>query len=173
MKAEIVANIILTAFLVFVHILVWIIFGIWRLNNYHKGGLHYSGTSLFALLLSTFFNAFLAIGCFTFFNQGISTTKGLVCSILLFWPMLLIGLKDGCFCIYIDGDYAIKKTLFSNVRINLKESGTVIDDTLPRNKWRWITITSSNNDVISFNSIIIEGNINLFVSTCIKINSGN
>jgi hypothetical protein len=173
MNGQIIAIIILISLLVMIHASAWIINWVWRLKNFRKGGLHTSTFCFMFLGFSTFSTAFLTIGGFTFLDNGTSGVKCMVFSLLLLGPLLLAGIKHGCYCIYIEDNYVVEKKLFSTVRINLKEPGTTIYDPYPHHKDHNTIISSPNNDVISFNFNFIEGNRNSFIDACVEINSRN
>lgn len=168
MDAEVILDIALGSLLGVAHAFVIVTSVIWRRRKYRKG-LHYSAIGFASLLLSSFFGVFLPIGGFTFLDGGKSGTKALITA-LVFCPWLLVlAVRGICYCIFIDGTEVVKKTLLREVRIDLRDEGTTIDDSQPWTVTFWISINSGKNTTIQFNSRRTEGDINSFLDNCKKI----
>lgn len=155
-----------------IHILAFALILIWRFKNNHKY-LHTANVSLIIMAISALFGIFLPIGSLTFLNAGTEATKPVVLSFLLCPPILVAAMKYGCFCIYIDGKYVIKKTLFNTTSVDLKDSGTVIKDANYYIKGTILGVVSKNNKSIMFTAGYIEGNVKQFMSDCKNIHNSD
>ena len=168
MDAEVILDIALGSLLAAAHASVIATSVIWRRRKYRKG-LHYSTIGFASLFLSLFIGAFLPIGGFTFLDGGKSGTKALIAALVI-CPLLLASAVRGiCYCICIEGTEVVKKTLLHEVRIDLRDEGTTIDDRKPWTKTFWISINSGKNTTIRFKSRGTEGDINSFLDNCKKM----
>ena len=164
MNVEIILNIFLTSFLGVSHVFVIVTSLVWRLRRFHKG-LHYSAIGLGYLFLSIYVGMFLPIGGFTFLDGGASGTKALIAAAIICPFLLFFAIRGFCYCIYIDGCEVVKRTLFREVRIDLRDKSVIIDDSEPWTITFWISIRSDKNQ-ITFNSRRTEGDIRSFVKNC-------
>lgn len=165
MNGELIVDIVLSLLLGTMHLSTFLIILVWRFKNFVKN-LHSTIPGYEFFVLSFLFGVLLPLGGFTFLDGGTAGTKSLVLGVFVCPPALFIAIRLSCFCIYIDKDYAIKKTLFKVVRIYLKDPETVIIDRRPYSKLVNIGIISKNNDAILFNGLFIEGNVSEFMDKC-------
>ena len=172
MLLETLLDIVFASLLAAFHIFVFLVIIVWRFKHFHKY-LHTSHVCFIFLVLSTFIGVFLPVGGMTFLSDGTAGTKAVVISFLFCPPMLIVAIKYGCFCIYIDGDYAVKKTLFHVTQIDLKNPLTIIKDANVYFKFTVVGIVSKDNESITFTAGYVEGNVALFMSDCKSIHAGN
>ncbi len=165
---EIILDIVLIFLLGTMLILAYVFCAVWRVKRYRKG-LHHSTAGFAFLVLSSFFGIFLPIGGFTFFDGGTAGTKLLIIAVV-FCPFLIaLALRCTCFCIFLDTNFVVQRVLFSEVRIDLSDSETFIDDSKPFTISFSIGIYSKGNQCICFNSRRIEGDLRLFLDECKKV----
>lgn len=168
MTPEIILDIVLSCLLGAMQLSVYAVCVIWRIKKYRKG-LHYSTAGFGALFLSSLFGVFLPIGGFTFLDAGEAGTKSLITA-AVFCPILLtLSIRGICYCVFLDGRHVVKRTLFSEIRIDLGDPGTTIDDSEPFSVTFWISISCPKNQTIQFNSRRIEGDLAAFLQNCKKI----
>ena len=171
MTAEMILDIVLASIVGVMQLYVYLACLIWRIKKYRKG-LHYSAAGIFAVVLLAFAGIFLPVGGFTFLNGGTAGTKTLFFA-MVFCPLLAYGsVRWTCFCVYLDGKCAVKRTLFSEKRVDLTAEGAFIDDSDPINIFFWIRIGSAEGEMIEFNCRRIEGNLTLFLNQCKKVIGG-
>ena len=169
MNTETIASIILLSVLAVMQISTYITCIIYRKTKYHKG-LNYSVFGFIFLFFSTYFGVFMPIYGFIFNgNNDGQIIKYIVIEMVLTIVCLIIAIRGICFCIYLEGNYVVKKTLFSEIRIDLTDSATKIDDSMPHSKDFWTTIYSSNGKIIQFRACAIGGNANQFIKDCCDI----
>ena len=172
MDAEAILDIVLGSLLGVAHAFVIATSAIWRVRKYCKG-LHYSAVGFAFLILSCYFGVFLPIGGFTFLDGGKAGTKALIVALVI-CPWLLVSAVRGiCYCVYIDGTEVVKRTFFSETRIDLKDEGAFIEDYYPHTITYWVKIYSGDNRIITFNSRRIEGDVKEFLENCKKIQLEN
>ncbi len=168
MNAEVILDIVLSSLLGTMHLSSFVTCIVWRIRKFRRG-LHTSTAGFLAFALSIFFGVFLPIGGFTFLNGGTAGTKSLIIA-MVFCPILLpFALREVCFCIFLDGNDVVKRTLFSETRINLREPGAYIDCDKPFTITFWISINCRDNQTIQFNSRRIEGDLASFLKDCKKV----
>lgn len=166
MDAEIILDIVLSCLLGSMHLFALAMCLVWRIRRFRKG-LHFSIAGLAALFSSFMLGVFMPIGGFTFMDGGRAGTKTLIVAVL-FCPILLVFAILGiCFCIYIDGSEVVKRTAFSETRIDLAKTGSYVDARNPSSKLIDIVIGDADH-VIRFNGDRIEGDVNSFLKACAK-----
>ena len=171
MSAEGVLDIVLSSLVVAMHLFAVVSCLVWRIKKFHKG-LHHSIVGLLVLLASLYLGVFLPIGGFTFLDGGTSGTKSLLVATLFCPALLSLYLHECCFCIYLDDSVVVKRTLFSETRIDLMESKSLIDDTGPFPKYFRFTIESLDNKTIQFITSHIEGDLMSFLRACKEAQKG-
>ena len=154
------------------HAFVIITAAAWRLRRYHKG-LGHSGCGFLALGLSLSFVAVTVY--FSIFPSSDGTPAIVVIEYATVFCLipLSISLPCLCYCVYIDGTEVVKRTLFSEIRIDLKDEGTFIEEFFPYSIDYWVKIYSGDNRILTFNSARIEGDKKEFLENCKKIQLEN
>ena len=168
MNAEIIANIVLLSILAAMQLFAYITCVVWRKTKYHKG-LHNSGLGFSFLFLSFFVGVFIPIIGLVFPSKELPLYEQLAYETAFCLICLVVAIRGICFCIYLDGNHIVKRTLFSEVRIDLTDSGTTIDDSMPHSKDFWTSIYSSNGKIIQFRACAIGGDANQFIKDCCEI----
>ena len=171
MTYEAICDIILFSFLAFIHFSILLICIVWRVKKYHYG-LHHSVFGFSFLVISLFVGIFLPLGGFTVLDEGTSGTKALIAGVIICPFLLFFAFRDICFCIYIDGNYIVKRSFLHETRIDLTKPDTVIDDSKPLSTWLDVTISSDKNKIIRFKGRRIEGELLQFLKQCQKIKKG-
>lgn len=172
MNLDFLLNVILSSVLAVIQLLAYVVCIVWRKKKYRKG-LHYSTAGFAALFLSAFFGIFLPIGGFTFLSGGEAGTNSLIFAVVFCPIALVISIKGICFCIFLEGNEVVKRTLFHETKIDLSDQKTSIYDNEPFTITFYITVKSPRNQTIRFNSRRIEGDLESFLKQCKKIHTNN
>jgi len=115
------------------------------------------------------FGIFLPIGGFTFLDGGSSGTRSLIIGLVICPIALVFALNGICFCIFLNGHEVVKRTLFSETKVDLRDPETFIDDPVPRRKYVLTSIVSAKSQiVIQFESLGTEGDLTSFLEDCKK-----
>lgn len=167
MDVETIIDIVLSIFLGSAHLLFLLVSLTWRHKKYQKF-LHNTWTGIISFLLSFCFGVLLPIAGFVFLDNGEAGTKMLIIGSILCPLFLLLSIHNFCFCIYIEGNLVIKKTLFTAVRIDISKVDSVVEKRPVFGDYA-INIISANGDCIQFFKRTIEGDVQLFLKECYKI----
>lgn len=165
MNNEMILDVILSSLLLFFHLSSFIFCLIWRKKYFYKC-LHQSTAGFAFFFISTFIGIVFPILGFTFLDNGSSGTKCLIFAIVLCPFILLFSVYCLCFCIYIKGNHVIKRVLFFEEKINLKDPETIVEH---RIESLWIIISSKDKVTIRIFEKGIEGEPQSFVEKCKKI----
>ena len=135
----------------------------WSAKKFVKR-LHHRGQSLAFASLDFIFVSFMLIGGYCFLN-GRPALACAICSLVISLFLLPIAVYLWCFCIFIDGRYAVQRRLFfADTRIRLDLPTTLID----RSGEHFglfncgIYTVDGTNIKISFDRRRIIGNVNSF-----------
>lgn len=172
MDAETILNIALASLLGVMHLSALATCIIWRARKYRKG-LHCSAPGFIFLFLSFVLGVLFPIDGFVFIDGGASGTELLIFAMVICPPLLALSVWEACYCVFLDGDEIVKRTLFSETRIDLSVLGTAIDDAGPFTVDFWISVFSPEGQVIHFNSRRIQGDVASFLEECKKIQKKN
>lgn len=135
--------------------------------------LHMSGTGYACFLISLAVAVdSIIVGAFIIKPKSDSFILLLLC-IAFNQVFLALTLHDCCFIIYIKNNcFIIKKTLFSEIKIDLRVPGVFIDDQDIYKYlygWKVVTIFSPNGETIQFYRPKIKGDLIGFIENCKSI----
>jgi hypothetical protein len=164
------ADIIIWLIVLALHIVSVLFACCWSSRNFVRQ-LHYRDQSLAFALMDFIFVAFMLIGGYTFLNDKPALACA-ICSLVISLFLLPVAVRLWCFCIFIDGNYAVQRGLFSrDIRIRLDLPTVVVDRSgehfgLPN---CGIYTTDDANLKISFNRRRIIGDVNSFLDEATNI----
>ena len=166
--AEFILDIVLASFLAISHLFVLLVTVIWRRKKFRKG-MHDSVFGTCFLLFSIFFGVFLPVGGFTFFDEGTSRTAVLIFATLCCPAPLIYSLHLLCFCIFIDGNKLVKRTLCKETSIRLDSPDCELFFSSDVRLLEATIICRSENKTIKITERHMQGGFSKFLEECKKI----
>lgn len=163
MKPELVANIVISCYLGIIHVSALIIVLIWRIKKY-KRGLHHTAAGFCFAFFSIIFGLFFGpISPHFFGDAAENLTRNLILCSILCTAFLSGSVTLLCFCIFIDGSVLIRRSLFTETRIELAQDGVSID--IP-NQYSAFIISLKEGKIIEIYIRHVEGDSNKFIERC-------
>ena len=162
--SQLILTVVLDVLLFLMHVVCAAIIVFWRRKKFRRQ-IHRTGSGVAFYMISLIIALVGVLETHLFFQRA---EDGIV---LLFFCVILcpigiaISLHDCCFCVFVDGEDVVLRTLMTETRINLSMPGTVIDDQGIYGCFT-ISIVSNDGEAIQFNRRKVSGDIIKFLESC-------